>query len=200
MNLFCDSEVSPGQIEGVDIAGVNGQYNVSFNSTFACPSTPTPSPCPSGFSGIFGGYGYAGFCWYFSASPSGSTCDSVCAAVGGANLANNATNAFVGSGIPVATDVTSVIYKQFGNPGNWNGPSTSSAGSCNTLGSIFIYVIHNTQSHSPPGWADHEGSSFDGLFFGKLLTGTLQCGTFPGDTNSWNVTPVCPCSSQAVLQ
>eukprot|EP01102_Stenamoeba_stenopodia_P014596 TRINITY_DN486_c0_g1_i2.p2 TRINITY_DN486_c0_g1~~TRINITY_DN486_c0_g1_i2.p2 ORF type:complete len:268 (-),score=53.18 TRINITY_DN486_c0_g1_i2:71-874(-) len=142
------------------------------------PSSPPSGECPLAPSGIFGGYSYAGFCWYF-ADNTIDACDVTCANVGGTNLAYEAEYAFNGSNLPISTDVTSVIYYDYDNPDDWTGPSTGYGG-CHTLGWYCPTLC----------------SSGPGVYFGKDLSNTLACGTFPGEQNypgNW-VTPICACA------
>jgi len=146
-------------------------YTCAYGPSSSPTYTPTGSNCPqSNVNQLLGGYNYAGFCWYFTTS-FGNTCDTICANVNGQNLANSAVNAFQGANQPISTDVTSVIYSQYSNPGNWSGPTTLH-GNCKTLG--WTYIV-------------------DLSFFGKDTSNSLQCGTFPGDNGHPQVSPVCPC-------
>jgi len=111
-----------------------------------------------------------GFCWYLSSD--GKTCDAVCSALGGSNLAVSAENAWADACSQETNADVSAWFFQNGNAGGWL-QLTPDGTSYHTLG----YGYRNER------------------FYGKCASGTTSGnGAFPGDTNDDSTrSVVCPC-------
>ncbi|MBU1245283.1 hypothetical protein KKD52_18320, partial [Myxococcota bacterium] len=128
-----------------------------------CPSF---SMTPLALAGPFQQYG---FCWYLGAA--GQSCDQVCAALRGTNLANAAASAWPDHCGGAGSDDISYWYYHNGNAAGW-GLNTGSTG-YKTLG--YGYTGN--------------------YWYGKCASGTsMNHGTFPGDPNDNSSRAlVCPC-------
>jgi len=56
-------------------------------------------------------------------------------------MAVEAQHSFEGYTGPIPTDVTTVIFERYHNPGRWNGPVTRGTWACKTLGRHFTPTI-----------------------------------------------------------
>jgi cysteine-rich repeat protein len=115
-----------------------------------------------------GPYSQYGFCWYLGAD--GRTCDSVCASLAGANLANSAAAQWADACQGAAAGDISQFFFANGNAGGWLNTGGTSY---HTLG----YGYRNQQ------------------YYGKCASGTtMGNGSFPADTiDSTTRSLVCPC-------
>jgi len=138
----------------------------------------TTQQCPPATSPAVGGpMSRYGFCWYIA--DGGNTCDNVCAAVGGENLAYEAENAWPDActAAPTGDDIVTDLFVR-GNEGGWTGPGAGNG--CWSLGW---------------GWG-----ADDGEYYGKCTTGTAHCGAYPSDPNGYpDLMPVCPCFQRAIF-
>jgi hypothetical protein len=113
------------------------------------------------------------FCWYLSA-PS-TSCDAVCADVGGTNLAIQAENersddgCSAGAGGASDADVSTWFFNS-GNPRGW--------------GRLGDYTGYHTLGYG----------IVSSVYFGKCSTGSVDTlGVYPGETNGTGHNVVCPC-------
>lgn len=113
-----------------------------------------------------------GFCWYLGAD--GKTCDEVCSAAGGSNLAYSADSAWSDNCSAPDSDDISTWFFNNGDAGGWGYASTGTA--YHTLG------------------YGYRGSGY----YGKCSAGTnTDNGTYPGESNGTSSRSlVCPCFTE----
>ena len=113
-----------------------------------------------------------GLCWYLGLQ--GKTCDEVCSAVGGSNLASSADALWGDNCSGAESDDVSTWFYDNGNAGGW--ASYTGGTSYHTLGYGY------TGSH----------------YYGKCSGGTSTThGTYPGDSNGDSTRAlVCPCFTE----
>jgi hypothetical protein len=147
-----------------DDPGTPASVSVTVEAAAGCPTVSHSS--------VIGGPGALyGYCWYLGLE--GLTCDAVCSAVGGTNLAWSAESSFADScSSPSSSGVSAWFYNN-GNPGGWTGASSATGG--HVLG--YGYV--------------------SGGYYGKCSTGSSLIGTYPGETSTGsNRHLVCACATE----
>ena len=147
-----------------DDPGTPASVSVSVEAAAGCPTVS--------HSYVIGGPGALyGYCWYLGYQ--GLTCDEVCGAVGGSNLAWSAESSFSDScSSPSSSGVSAWFYNN-GNPGGWTGAAGATGG--HVLG--YGYV--------------------SGGYYGKCSTGSSLIGTYPGETTTSTTRHlVCACATE----
>jgi len=146
-----------------DDSGSAASASVTIGAAAGCP-TVSHSDVVSGPTSQYG------FCWYLGYE--GLTCDQVCSAVGGSNLASSAESTFPDScSSPSSSGIAAWFYNN-GNPGGWTGIGGSTSG--HGLGYGYVGIT----------------------YYGKCSTGTSIIGTYPGETTTVSIRHlVCACAT-----
>ncbi|MBW2256494.1 MAG: hypothetical protein JRI25_18125, partial [Deltaproteobacteria bacterium] len=143
----------------VPTSGWMGRVELWYESHDTCPQA-------SGQPDVVGNLSAYGACWYMAAG--GATCDEVCAAVGGQNLAYMVEDRWPDECSTVDPDGIAAMFYNRGNYAAWGSGG----------GSVCLSL----------GWGRADGH------YGKCTTGSAACGAYPGQSNNYDdVMPVCAC-------